>query len=589
LATKGWQVKQSFKQYQALLGKYLRPYRWRVVALAALLFASIGLQLVSPQVLRRFIDLTRDQGPLRLLVQAALIYLIAGLVHQGLVVVATYIGNDLGWRATNGLRGDLAEHCLGLSMSFHKRFTPGKMIERIDGDVLALANFFSQFVIRIIGSILLLVGILIALYIEDWRLGLGLTAYSGIVLYLLNFMRESAVSESETEREESANLYGFIEERLASRDDIRANGAGAYAMRRFYQEMRKYTDRCLTAWIKRSFIWVAGMSLFYVGRIAAFGVGGWLYYRGQMSLGSVYALTHYLLMLFGPLETLVHQLQDLQKAIAGLRRVRDLLMTTERMADAGRFELEDGALALAFENVTFIYDDGDEPVLENIGFELVAGRSLGLLGRTGSGKTTLSRLLFRFYDPSTGRVWLNGVPIADLSLAGLRRHVGMVTQEVQLFKASVRENLTLFDDTVRDDRILSILKELGLGDWLARLPDGLDTQLEAGGSGLSAGEGQLLAFARVFLKDPGLVVLDEPSSCLDPATERLIEQAMNRLLCGRTAIIIAHRLATVERVDDIMIMESGRIAEHGRRSALEADASSLFSGLLRTGIEESIV
>lgn len=433
-----------------------------------------------------------------------------------------------------------------------------------------------------------MVGILIALYIEDWRLGLGLTVYSGLVLYVLNNMRESAVAESESEREESANLYGFIEERLAGRDDIRANGAGAYAMRRFYQEMRQYTDRCLAAWIKRSLIWVAGMSLFYVGRIAAFGVGAWLFYRGQMSLGSVYALTHYLLMLFGPLETLVHQLQDLQKAIAGLRRVRDLLLTKERMPDEGSVGLDNGALGLAFEDVTFVYDDGDEPVLENVGFELTAGRSLGLLGRTGSGKTTLSRLLFRFYDPSRGRVCLDGVPLTDVSLPRLRRHVGMVTQEVQLFKASVRENLTLFDDSVSDERIRSILTELGLGDWLARLPDGLDTQLEAGGSGLSAGEGQLLAFARVFLKDPGLVVLDEPSSCLDPATERLIEQAMNRLLRGRTAIIIAHRLATVERVDDIMIMESGRIAEHGERSALEADASSRFSGLLRTGIGESI-
>jgi len=317
-------------------------------------------------------------------------------------------------------------------------------------------------------------------------------------------------------------------------------------------------------------------------------VGAWLFYRGQMSLGLVYALTHYLLMLFGPLEMLVHQLQGLQKAIAGLRRVRDLLLTKERMPDEGSVELDNGALGLAFEDVTFVYDDGDEPVLENVGFELTAGRSLGLLGRTGSGKTTLSRLLFRFYDPSRGRVCLDGVPLTDVSLRRLRRHVGMVTQEVQLFKASVRENLTLFDDSVSDERIRSILTELGLGDWLARLPDGLDTQLEAGGSGLSAGEGQLLAFARVFLKDPGLVVLDEPSSCLDPATERLIEQAMNRLLRGRTAIIIAHRLATVERVDDIMIMESGRIAEHGERSALEADASSRFSGLLRTGIGESI-
>ena len=581
-------MKHSLQQYQTLLGKYLRPYRWRVVLLAVLLFTSIGLQLVSPQVLRRFIDLTREQGAMRLLVQAALIYLVAGLAHQGLTVLATYLGNDLGWRATNGLRADLAEHCLGLAMSFHKRYTPGKMIERIDGDVLALANFFSQFVIQIAGSVMLLIGILVALYIEDWRLGLGLTLYSAGVLYVLNHMRESAVAESETEREVNANLYGFIEERLAGRDDIRANGAGAYAIRQFYFEMRNYTERSLTAWIKRSLIWVSAMSLFYVGRIATFGVGALLFYRGQMSLGSVYALTYYLLMLFGPLETLVHQLQDLQKAIASLRRVRDMLLTEETIPDEGDAAIEPGALEVRFEDVTFVYDDGDEPVLRDVAFDLSAGRSLGLLGRTGSGKTTLSRLLFRFYDPSEGVIRLNGAALAELELAALRKRVGMVTQDVQLFKATVRENLTLFDESIEDEYILEILDELGLTVWLERLPDGLDTELSAGGGGLSAGEGQLLAFARVFLKDPGLVVLDEPSSCLDPATERLIERAMERLLQGRTAIIIAHRLGTVDRVDDIMIMEAGRIAEHGERVALKNDSASRFSGLLHAGLGESI-
>ena len=581
-------MKQSIRQYGSLLGQYLRPFRWRVVALALLLLGSIGLQLVSPQVLRAFIDLTREQGADQQLLRAALIFLVAGMLNQILTVVATYLGSDLGWRATNELRSDLAQHCLSLAMPFHKQFTPGKLIERIDGDVQTLANFFSQFVMRILGSILLLVGILLALFLEDWRIGLGLTIYAAGVLYLLNHMRESAVAESETERESSANLYGFIEERLTSRDDIRANGAGAYAMRRFYGVLRDYTLSCLKAWTKRAMIWVSGMSLFYIGRIMAFGFGAYLYLGGQMTIGTVYLLTHYMLMLFGPLEQLVHQLQDLQKAAAGIRRVSHLIGTKDRIPDAGEAHLPDGSLPVEFDSVSFIYDDGEERVLQSLDFRLERGQTLGLLGRTGSGKTTLSRLLFRFYDPSEGHIRLAGQDLRDVSLKVLRRRVGMVTQDVQLFQATVRDNLTMFDPSIPDDRIHKIIEDLGLGEWYERLVDGLDSELGVGGGGLSAGEAQLVALARVFLKDPGLIVLDEPSSCLDPATEKLIQRAMDKLLQGRTAIIIAHRLGTVERVENVMIMAGGRIAEHGRRLELATDPASRFYGLLQTGLEESI-
>ena len=198
---------------------------------------------------------------------------------------------------------------------------------------------------------------------------------------------------------------------------------------------------------------------------------------------------------------------------------------------------------------------------------------LGLLGRTGSGKTTLTRLLFRFYDPTAGAVRANGVDLRHARLPDLRRRIGIVTQEVQLFRATVRDNLTFFDRTVPDEAILSVIHELGLTRWYESLEKGLDTVLAAGGGGLSAGEAQLLAFTRIFLKNPGLVILDEASSRLDPATEQLIERAVDRLLQNRTAIIIAHRLNTVQRADEILILEGGRVLEHGERAALAAAAA----------------
>jgi ATP-binding cassette subfamily B protein len=228
----------------------------------------------------------------------------------------------------------------------------------------------------------------------------------------------------------------------------------------------------------------------------------------------------------------------------------------------------------------------DELILRQLSFRLEAGQVLGVLGRTGIGKSTLAKLLLRLYDPNDGQICFAGRDLRELRLASLRRRVGLVTQEIQLFHASVRDNLSLFDPSMSDARLLEVLDELGLGEWLRRLPNGLDTLLAPGGGGMSAGEAQLLAFARVFLRDPSLVILDEASSRLDPATERRIERAIDRLLMGRTGIVIAHRLATLQRVDQVLILDDRGVREWGSREALTMDTASAFSALLRTGARE---
>jgi ATP-binding cassette subfamily B protein len=217
---------------------------------------------------------------------------------------------------------------------------------------------------------------------------------------------------------------------------------------------------------------------------------------------------------------------------------------------------------------------------------LEPGRVLAVVGRTGSGKTTLTRLLLRFYDPLAGVVRLGGVDLRAVRLAAVRARIGLVTQEVHLFHASVRDNLTLFDDGVPDERISAVLGTLGLASWLRELPRGLDTLLGPGGAGLSAGQAQVLACARILLHDPDLVILDEASSRLDPATDRLVQTALGRLLEGRTGIIVAHRLATIAYADDILVLEDGQVREHGPRLALAADPTSCFAELLRVETSE---
>ena len=257
---------------------------------------------------------------------------------------------------------------------------------------------------------------------------------------------------------------------------------------------------------------------------------------------------------------------------------------TPGVVDGPGVTLPGGALSVSFEDVSFAY--GDDPVLNNVSFELKPGRLLGLLGRTGSGKTTLTRLLFRLYDPDQGTVRMNGTDIRQAAIFDLREHVGMVTQDVRVFHGTVRDNLTFFDNTVMDERLLDAIDGLGLRSGYDGLPDGLDTELKPEGGGLSAGEAQLLAFTRVFLRDASVVILDEASSRIDKSTERLIDRAVDGLVQGRTVIIIAHQLATVRRVDEILILEDGRVVEHGDRLRLAGDPKARFHRLLKTGLED---
>ena len=266
-------------------------------------------------------------------------------------------------------------------------------------------------------------------------------------------------------------------------------------------------------------------------------------------------------------------------------RITELFQEKSQLEDGSGVSFPPGPLSVQFEGVSFGYGE-EEMVIEDLSFALQPGQILGLLGRTGSGKTTLTRLLFRLYDPACGRILLGGHELPQARRSDLRHMIGMVTQDVQLFHATVRDNLTLFDKSIEDTRILHALEILGLLPWYETLAEGLDTTLAANGGGLSAGEAQLLAFARVFLRDPAVVILDEASSRLDPSTERLLERAIDTLLTGRTAIIIAHRLSTVQRADTIMIMESGRVREYGPRRELLNDPDSQFARLLHTAHEE---
>lgn len=582
--------------YRPLLARYLFPQAGKVCLLVVILLGGVALQLLAPQILRCFVDAAQAGSPLPILIHLAILLLASVLVRYGLRLAETYLSEGIGWSATNNLRSDLAAHCLNLDIAFHHTHTPGELIERVDGDVTQLSHFFSQLFLQLLSNALLLLGILVTIWLEDWRSGLAFSLFAAIAIWILIGLRDFATQQMQEQRQASANLFGFLEERLHGLDDLRANGATDYTLYRLLALLRQWWRKEMRAALRSAIFGSIVVVWFESGAALALALGAYLFYQGLFSLGTVLLFYSYVRMLQSPLMLLTGELQRLQEARASLTRIVELHNTQPTLIEpahpprAGRPGFDSSAQppTVIFDQVSFRYAGAEQPAssedlptLDRLSFQLGAGKKLGLVGRTGSGKSTIARLLLRLYDPQTGSVRLDGVDLRDLPMADLRRQVGIVTQDVQLFQTSVRDNLTLFDRQISDERIAHALSEVGLADWLRSLPAGLETQLAANGNSLSAGEGQLLALARLFLRDPGLVILDEASSRLDPATEQRLDQAIERLLAQRTALIIAHRLTTLKRVDEVLILEDGRLIESGLRAELSADSTSRFASLLQ--------
>jgi ABC-type multidrug transport system fused ATPase/permease subunit len=559
-------MKSSWRFYHHIFQRYLRPQAGKLFLLAVLLLISSSVALAPAKVLQIYIDAAQRKSILLVLLLAAACYLGCVVLSMVVNVWSTVLSEKLSWIATNRLRIDLMQHYLDLDMSFHNAHTPGEIIERIDGDISNLSNFFSQMVLNIINNVLLLIGTLVLLSFTDWRLGLMFSLFALVTLFAMGKVRHIAIPHWKVARQASAQFFGFLEERLMGREDIRSSAAGSYVLHRFYHLLKERFRLERKAGVMGSTLGATAVVCFTFGYIFAFAFGAYFYQRGMITLGGVYLFYQYVVLLERPFQQITTQLDDFQLANASLLRVWELLQTQSMLVEGKDGTFSPGPLSVAFRNVTFGYFQ-EQATLKNISLTLEAGKVLAVIGRTGSGKSTLARLLLRLYDPTSGEILLGGTPLTSVPLQKVRQSVGLVTQDIQFFHASVRDNLTFFDRSISDETIVNILRDVGLDGWYQSLPHGLDTLLQ-GSQGLSAGEAQLLAFTRVFLKDPQVVILDEASSRLDPITEQNIEQAVDCLFSNRTGIIIAHRLTTIERADQILVLNDGEIEEFGERVAL---------------------
>lgn len=578
-------MKIQGKKHWKFIFKYLKTQKIMVFLLILVSLANIGMQLVNPQISRYFLDEATKGKVGKNLTIVALLFILVAFFAQIFSLLTNYIGQKVAWKATNDIRVELIGHCIDLDMSFHKEHKPGELIERVDGDVSQIFDLFSNIIINVANNLILLLGILILLFRENLLMGLSLTIFSIFAIYVLWSIKSKTEGYWIKESEVNAEFYGFIGESISSTEEISSSGARKYIMSKFYDISRKMFPIIFKADLTWSTLWASTLIIFSAGTIIAFSVSLYLWNKGLTTIGTVYLIFNYTQTLRRPIEQIRVNIQQLQSAGASVVRVSDLF-SVESKIKYGKEKLEeDKPLKIEFRNVDFQYEEGTD-VLKDISIKVEMGRVLGILGHTGSGKTTLVRLITRMYDVKNGEILINNKNITSIMEEEITKNIAYATQDVQIFSATIRENITMFKKNINDKEIIKAIYDLGFKEWYEGLSNGLDTKLEMGSKSLSAGEAQLLAFVRIFLKNPKLIILDEATARIDSLTEKIIEDALDKLVQHRTCIIIAHRLSTLNRADDILLLQDGKIVETGERKILLDDKSSQYYNLIQHGIRE---
>jgi ATP-binding cassette subfamily B protein len=563
------------------LGRDRRRLGLTLLLLIPVAFAAAVQPLLVGQaiaVLRReptlgWLDGLPVPGALRLLV---LLLLLAVLLRLGLQVIQTFNVQAVGQRLTARIRNDLFAHAMALSLRFHDRTPVGKLLTRLTSDVDALAEVFGSGAVGVLADLVTLLVIAVTMISIEWRLGLLLLVSQVPVVLGILWLQGRYRKANYRVREELSQLNADLQENLQGLEVVQMFRREATNSARFAQVTTAYReavggtilyDSAISAFIE----WVA---LSAVAVVLA--LGGWMVLGSAMGLGTLTTFILYSQRLFDPLRQLAERFTQIQGGLTAVERISELLEQPIEIADLPASERSAAAIQsgskrasageVIFDNVSFAYRE-DDPILTDLSFRIAPGEHVALVGPTGSGKTTVIRLLCRLYEPQRGRILLDGIDIRQLPIPTLRQRLGVVLQDTFLFSGNVADNLRL-DAQISSDELQRICGELGLEPLLRRLPDGLATALRERGGNLSSGERQLLSVARVAIRDPSVLVMDEATAFMDPSTEATLQRDLARLLQQRTAIVIAHRLATVEASDRILVLRKGHLIEQGTHSQL---------------------
>jgi ATP-binding cassette subfamily B multidrug efflux pump len=557
----------DFKLLKRLLS-YVKPYRLYLVGAIFLLLLVSLFQLATPYFTKIAIDRYIKAGDLLGLSRLALLFgavLLFGFIFQFFEI---YFISYLGQRVILDLRTRLFSHLGQFPLSFFDENPVGKLMTRVMGDVRELDEFFTSGLITILGDIFTLIGITVILLILNVRL--ALVAFIVIpILFIAAFIFRSKVRRSfRLLRRLAAKINGFLEETIGGMSIIQLFSREKRRASRFRELTGDYRDNFIKAifYFAIFFPTVEIISAVAVASIVWYGGGEVL--RGMLTIGSLVAFIQYAQRFFFPIRDLSQKYSIIQQAMAAAERFFRLLDTELETPDKKAFTLISSVKGgVDFDSVSFSYRP-EELVLRDISFTVNPGEKVALVGATGAGKTSIISLLVRFYQLRQGRILLDGVDIKELPKSFLRREIGVVTQDVFLFSGTIMENIRLGAPDCSTGDIIRVSRDLGVDEFVKRLPKGYHTEVGERGVKLSAGERQLIAFARMMLKDPKIILLDEATSNVDPATETLIQRGIERLAAKRTLIVIAHRLSTIRYVDRIVVIHKGRLVEAGSHKEL---------------------
>lgn len=571
-------------QAGAFSWRYLRPSRRAFFGMAVCVLVASVLIVLGPAVLGSFVNGVEAKAASSVLVGTAVLFLAITAAAQATLAFGATLAARVAWDATNALRRDLARHVLGLDAAFHRSHQSGELIQRIDADVGALAGLFSRMTVEVGGNGLLIVGVVVAMTLLQPALGVVFAVLIALTLATLAVMGQRSTVLFEEERETEARYFGDLGESLSGAEGLWAMGAQGFIAQRLASRLDSWKRAYVRAGVRGYVIWAVALGAFVVGDVIAYGLTGGQYLIGRVPLGTVYAAVAYAALLSGPLDTVRRHFDDFQSAAASLRRVSALFSERGHRGEEA-VALPPGPLPVELQHVSFAYpDDPSAVVLHDVSITLQAGSHLALLGRTGAGKTSVGRIVLRLETPTAGTVQVGGVDLSLVGEASLRQRCAYVGQEVRIFAGTLKDNLALFDHRVEDARLNQALEDLGMATWALKR-GGLLAAVSA--HSLSAGEAQLIAVARAFVRDPGLVVLDEPFARVEARTRAVLERALTRLVEGRTAIIIVHRLATRALADQVMVLEAGQVVEQGSMSELLRRGGGHLSRVLGKGLAKT--
>jgi ATP-binding cassette subfamily B multidrug efflux pump len=550
---------------------FVWPYRGRLLVSVALLPVIALFEIAQPYLLKRAIDEHIAVGRLAGLDRLGVLYLLALVGQYGAAFAQLYLSQVLGQLGMNDLRTRAHRHILSLSASFFDRTPVGRLMTRLTNDIESLNEMFASGLVSLVADVVRLAFILIAIFSLDWRLALFSMGSAPVLFAIAAFFRRWVRDAFREIRVKLARMNAFLQEHLSGMKIVqlfaqeKKVGAEFDAINVDY---RRANARAISADAALYSIVEA------VGSVAVAGLlwhGGGRIAQGTLTFGVLVAFIEYLTKFFAPIRDLSTKYTVMQQAMAAAERVFSLLDTDEPDArtPAVVAPTVSGAPLIALEGVAFGYRP-DRPVLSGVSLSIAAGETVAVVGTTGAGKSTIIKLLPRLYDPQAGTIRIGGVDVRALDTRSLRRRIVVVSQDVFMFSGTLRDNIGLGDPALDDARLLAAARRVGADRVLASRPDGLDTKVQERGANFSSGERQLIAFARALCREPEILILDEATASVDPETERVIERGIGELMAGRTSIVIAHRLSTVQRASRIVVIDAGKIAEMGRHEELLA-------------------